>query len=258
MRKKQKLGQHLLKDPKILDKIVKSAEINQEDIVFEIGSGEGHLTEKLCASKSQVISVELDQQLFEIAKRRLKNFKNIELIHADGFRIENKFDILVSNIPYSKSLKIIEWISRKKLKQAIVTVQKEFAEKILAKPGSSNYRAVSVLAQYRFAIQKLFDIKKEFFVPPPKVSSAVLIFKSKRAEPVNPRIVSTLKTLFSFRGRLVSPAIKSILKNKEKELKILVDVLDNTMLQKRIERLNVDEAFEIARMLADINHEKQG
>ncbi len=256
MRQRQKLGQHLLKDSKILNRIVKASKINQEEVVFEIGTGEGHLTEKICTSASRVISVEVDQHFVEIAKIRLRKFKNLELIHGDGFKIDRKFDVLVSNIPYSKSLKFIEWLSRKKLKRGVVTVQKEFADKILAEPGLSNYRAISVLARSRFTIQKLFEIEKDYFTPPPKVNSSVLLFKPKRAEPVHPQIVSSLKTLFSFRGRLVSPAIKSILKNNEKGLKIMIDVLDYTLLQTRVERLNVEEAFEIAKMLAEINNEE--
>jgi len=256
MRKRQKLGQHLLRDPKILGSIIKASSITQGDIVFEIGTGEGHLTEKICALASRVISVEIDQHLFEIAKKRLRNFRNLELIHGDGFKIECKFDILVTNIPYSKSLRLIEWLSSRQLKRGVITVQKEFAEKILAKPGLPNYRAISVLAQKRFTIQKLFEIEKEYFYPPPKVNSTVLLLKPKRAEPVHPQIVSSLKILFSFRGRLVSPAIKSILKNNEREFKICVDVLEYTLLKKRVERLNVDEAFGLAEMLAGINYEK--
>ena len=256
MRKRQKLGQHLLRDPKILSSIIKASRITHGDIVFEIGTGEGHLTEKICALARRVISVEIDQHLFEIAKKRLRNCRNLELIHGDGFKIERKFDILVTNIPYSKSLRLIEWLSSRQLKRGVITVQKEFAEKILAKPGLPNYRAISVLAQKRFTIQKLFEIKKEYFYPPPKVNSAVLLLKSKRAEPVHPQIVSSLKILFSFRGRLVSPAIKSILKNNEREFKIYVDILEYTLLKKRVERLNVDEAFGLAEMLAEINYEK--
>jgi len=256
MRKRQKLGQHLLRDPKILDRIVKASRITQGEVVFEIGTGEGHLTEKICKTANRVISVEVDQHFIEIAKIRLRNFKNLELIHGDGFKIERKFDVLVSNIPYSKSLILIEWLSSRQFKRGVVTVQKEFADKILAEPGLSNYRAISVLAQSRFTIQKLFEIEKKSFYPPPNVNSMVLLFKPKRAEPVQPQIVSALKTLFSFRGRLVSPAIKSILKNNERELKMMVDILEYTLLRKRIERLSVEEAFGIAKMLAGINNEK--
>ena len=100
MRKRQKLGQHLLTDPTTLDRIVKASEIKLEEVVFEIGTGGGHLTEKICKSGNRVISVELDQKFFKIAKERLGYLKNLELIHGDGFKIERKFDILVTNIPY--------------------------------------------------------------------------------------------------------------------------------------------------------------
>ena len=122
MRKRQKLGQHLLTEPTILDRIVKASEIKLGEVVFEIGTGGGHLTEKICKSASRVISVELDQKFFKIAKERLGYLKNLELIHGDGFKLDRKFDVLISNIPYSKSLRLIEWLSSKQLNRGIITV----------------------------------------------------------------------------------------------------------------------------------------
>lgn len=256
MRKRQKLGQHLLRDSKILDNIVTASNISKDDTVFEIGTGMGDLTEKLCLSAKKVISIEIDRHFFELAQNKLRKYKNVELIHGNGFKIHRDFDIIVSNIPYSESRNFIEWLIYQKFKHGVVTVQKEFADKLLTEPGSSNYRAISVIAQSLFQVRKLFNIKNILFYPPPKVDSTVLLLIPKKDETINPKIVAALKTLFSFRGRLVSPAIKSILKNNEKELNILVTELEYTLLQKRVEKLNVDEAFGIASMLARINYEK--
>ncbi|MFQ6135329.1 MAG: ribosomal RNA small subunit methyltransferase A, partial [Nitrososphaerales archaeon] len=206
MRKRRRLGQHLLRDPEILDRIVKAAYVSSDDTVFEIGTGEGDLTERLCISAGRVISTEIDRTLLETAERRLKEYRNLELILGDGFGTERSFDILVSNIPYSKSGRFIEWLAGRRFKRAVVTVQREFADKVLAELGSHNYRAVSVLAQALFQIQRLFDVGRDAFDPPPKVSSSVLLFRPRGVGAVNRQTVSSLKTLFSFRGRRVSSA----------------------------------------------------
>ena len=256
MNKRQKLGQHLLKDSSILNNIVKASNIASGDTIFEIGTGEGDLTEKLCSSASKVISIEIDKHLFEKAKQRLKKYGNLELIQGDGFKINRSFDLLISNIPYSKSRKFIEWLAYQKFKCSVVTVQTEFAEKILAKPGLDNYKAISVLAQNLFQIQKLFEVRKEDFYPPPKVDSTAISLRPKREENVRPQTVSALKTLFSFRGRLVSSALKNIFKNDMKQFKRLAEIFGSTITQKRVEQLTSDEAFWIANMLAEISYEK--
>lgn len=256
MRKRQKLGQHLLKDQNILDNILKSSNITNNDTVFEIGTGMGDLTEKLCLSAKKVISVEIDNYFFELAQVKLSKYKNLELIHGNGFKLNRNFDILVSNIPYSESRNFIEWLVYQKFKHSVVTVQKEFADKLLAQPGLHNYRAISVIAQACFQIQKLFNIKKRVFHPPPKVDSTVLLFVPKKVEAINPKIVSSLKTLFTFRGKIVSSALKIILKIDEEQFKSLINNFSQTILQTRVERLTIDEALEIAKILADKNNEK--
>lgn len=256
MRKRQKLGQHLLRDSKILDNIVLASNISKDDTVLEIGTGMGNLTEKLSLSAKNVISIEIDKHFYELAQCKLRKYKNVELIHGNGFKLNRDFDILVSNIPYSKSRIFIEWLIYKKFKHSVVTVQKEFADKLLTSPGSSNYRAISVITQSFLQVKKLFNIKNIFFYPPPKIDSTVLLLIPKKVENINPKTVKALKILFSFRGKLVLSAIKTIFKNNKKEQNILINDLEYTLLQKRVEQLNADEALGIASMLARIYYEK--
>ncbi len=250
MRKRHRLGQHLLRDPEVLDRIVQAAQVSKDDTVFEIGTGEGDLTERLCRYAGRVISAEIDGSLIEIAGQKLGKNRNLELIHCDGFIAERSFDILVSNIPYSKSRRFIEWLAGRRFKCAVVTVQREFADKVLAEPGVHNYRAVSVLAQSLFQVQRLFDVGRDAFDPPPKVSSTVLLFTPTDVGTVNRQTVSSLKTLFSFRGRRVSAAMKTIFKNDEERLNRVKEVYSDTLLNRRIESLTPDEALGMAKMLA--------
>lgn len=248
-RQRQRLGQHLLKDPGILDRIVEAAQISGDSTVFEIGAGEGDLTDRLChSSAGRVVSTEIDRDLFEVAEARLRVYRNLEIILGDGFAVDRRFNILVSNIPYSRSRQFIEWLVEKRPERAVVTIQKEFGDKILAEPGARNYRAVSVLAQAFFQVTKVFDVGREAFSPPPRVDSTVLLFLSKRDAPTDLRVVSSLKTLFSFRGRQVSSALKHLFKDNAK-LQRFREAYGDEMLSKRVERLSVDEAVRLAEML---------
>ena len=256
MKNRHKLGQHLLRDQNILNKIVEASNITKYDTVFEVGTGMGDLTEKLCLYAQKVISIEIDKYFFELAQVKLRKYNNLELIQGNGFKINRHFDILVSNIPYSESRNFIEWLAYQEFKHSVVTVQKEFADKLLAQPGLDNYRAISIIAQDTFQIQKLFNINKKVFDPPPKVDSTVLLFKRKKSETINPKVVSALKTLFSFRRKIIASSLKIILKNDEEQFKRLTEILSQTILQKRIELLTVEETFRIANMLVKINNEK--
>ncbi len=256
MRKRRRLGQHRLRDQETLARIVKAAQVTSDDTVFEIGTGLGDLTELLCRSAGRVISAEIDEGLILTAERRLKKYRNLELILGDAFSTERRFDILVSNIPYSKSRRFVEWLAERKFKHAVVTVQREFADKVLAEPMSRNYRSVSVLAQGLFQVQRLFDVGSDVFEPPPKVSSTVLIFKPRGVEAVNRRTVSSLKTLFSFRGRRLSSAVKTVVRNDEVRLRRVKEIYGDALLRRRVETLTVDEAFRMAKTLVETEDER--
>lgn len=256
MGKRRRLGQHLLRDAETLDRIVDAAEISAGDVVFEIGAGEGDLTGRLCRYAGRVVAAEVDRVMFEAAEERLKGYVNLKLILGDGFSVEWSFDVLVSNLPYSASAKFIGWLAGRRFKRAVVTVQREFADKVLAENGARNYRAVSVLAQASFHIQKLFDIGRSAFEPPPKVGSTVLLLRPRGSVPVSRATVSSLKTLFSFRGRRLSAAMRTLFKDDPGGLKRFEEVFGGELLLRRVERLTVDEALRVAEMLAGHEDER--
>ena len=243
-------GQHLLRDPDILGRIVEAAQISNNDVVFEIGTGEGDLTESLCEYAGSVVSIEINRNLFETAYRRLKKYRNLELIHGDGFNTERSFNILVSIIPYCRSRQFIEWLACRSFSRAVVTFQREFANKVLAKPGERNYKSMSVFTQAHFFIKRLFYVDRQAFDPPPKVSSAVLLLEP-RGVIMSAKTILSLKKIFSFRGRLVASTLKTIFKNENEEFKRLIDMYDDKLLQKRVKSLTVNEAIMIAKMLTE-------
>lgn len=233
MNKRRLLGQHILVDSDVLSKILDYAEIGKRDIVFEVGTGNGILTTELCKRANKVISCEVDNKLFENARKTLSEYSNIVLIKGDGFKTDYDFDVFVSNLPYSKSRTAIEWLAEKDFDRAVVMVQKEFAAKLLAK-DVSNYRAISALAQYCFNIELVMHITRDSFYPRPKVDSVLL--KITKRQKVRRDVVQSLKLLFSFKGKKVSGVLR----------RFKIDIKSD----KRVERLSPEEAVRLAEIIA--------
>jgi 16S rRNA (adenine1518-N6/adenine1519-N6)-dimethyltransferase len=211
-------GQHMLVDQRIVEKIVSAANIRKDEIVLEAGTGQGILTMELCRHAKQVISYEVDANLYEKAQEQLLQYfnNNLRLVKADLFKTKDAplFDIFVSNLPYSRSRDAIEWLSTQKFDRAIIMVQEEFANKLIARPSGKNYRAISALAAHCFTIEKLFKVRKESFEPQPKVESSII-----RITPINTISKETIRNinlLFSRRNKNASSVAD--------EIGIIVDV----------------------------------
>ena len=201
----------MLVDRRILAKITSAAYIGKDEIVLEAGTGQGILTAELCEYAKQVISYEIDIKLFrKVQGQLLSQFKNLELVNADLFKTKDPhfFDVFISNLPYSRSRDAIEWLSTQEFDRAILMVQEEFADKLAARPGSKNYRAISALAAHCFAIEKLFKVRRESFEPQPKVESSII-----RIIPVNAITregIRNINLLFSRRNKKVSSVAAEI------------------------------------------------
>jgi 16S rRNA (adenine1518-N6/adenine1519-N6)-dimethyltransferase len=175
--------------------------IRKEEIICEAGTGNGILTEELCKRAKQVISYEIDKALYTRAKTTLA-FQNLELINKDLFKSDSKlFDVFVSNLPYSKSRNAFEWLVTRRFDRAIVMVQKEFADKLTAKPYDQNYKAISAISSYCFQVNQLFDVQRDCFQPRPLIDSTVIRVTLKRSIPR--QTVKRVNRLFSQRNRLV-------------------------------------------------------
>lgn len=218
-RKTPRLGQHFLRNREILERIVKTSEINLSDIVIEIGAGLGDLTEILVNNAKEVIAIEIDPALYKILKERFNGIENIKLFNQDALKFAyedlGEFKV-VSNIPYyiTKPL-IFRLIETPNLKSMTLTIQKEVAERLTAKPTTKAYSALSIIAQYYTEAEIKFYIPARFFTPPPEVDSA-LIRMDKRSEP--PVEVSDkkfffkiIKSTFSQRRKMIGNSLKSII-----------------------------------------------
>ena len=200
--KRQRLGQHMLVDDKVLVSIISAAEISKNETVCEAGTGLGFLTAELCRRAKYVVSFEVDKELLKRARQELQ-FENLELVAGDAFRSGDlAFDVFVSNLPYSRSRDAIEWLATQKFDRSVVMVQREFAEKLGAAPGDKDYRAISALANYCFKISRVTSVDRKSFSPMPNVESVVL--KIVPVHAVARKTISKLNFLFSKRNRKAS------------------------------------------------------
>lgn len=229
--KRQRLGQHFLLSQNIAKKIVDSAGITKKDAVLEVGTGYGILVPYLCEAAGRVVSVEKDKQLYSDAILKFSEIPNLELVYGDGFVADVDFDVFVSNLPYSQSKNAIEWLAQKKWRHAVIMVQREFAEKLLS--VGKKMRAVAVIANHAFEIQKVLSVNKNNFEPPPKVDSVVLLLKHKKMIP--PEVIDAVNKLFSYKRKTVGNILKKFGKKMQSD--------------KRLEELTVDEIIKIAKQI---------
>ncbi|MDH3311847.1 MAG: rRNA adenine N(6)-methyltransferase family protein [Nitrosopumilus sp.] len=234
MIKRKRLGQHFLNSNSIAKSIVSEAKITKNDVVFELGTGLGILTPLLCEKANKVISVDVDEQLIEKVKSSFSNIDNLILKSGDGFKIKDSFSIFVSNLPYSKSKETIEWLAKSSFSHGVIMVQKEFAEKLLAK-SSKKRRAISVISDHAFEIKILSNVGKNNFSPPPKIDSVILKIVKKNI--MNKNLIQTINKIFSYRRKTVTNILKQF--NKE------------SLIDKRVDDLSGDEIINLANQILE-------
>ncbi len=249
--KKRSLGQNFLINPHIIDKVITAAEISKNDTILEVGPGTGNLTKKIAEKANKVIAVEKDHRLIESLKENFKSSSRVEIIRGDilKLRIRNlglgsrslaSGEIadgykIVANIPYyitSNLLRTIfesaDWqMTRPKL--IVLMVQKEVAQRIMAKPPDMNLLALSV--QYYSEPEVIGYISKNNFRPVPKVDSAIIRLAPRtEVEPqrfpgVRPRknqeLFELIRVGFSEKRKQLAPILSKKLKiEKEKILEL--------------------------------------
>ena len=216
---KKHLGQNFLYDPSILTKIIGVAELSHEDTVVEIGPGPGRLTRLLSDAVQKVIAVELDQELFERLRAELIGYRNVEVIHGDAMKFPYEsiggFKV-VANIPYYITTPILFRLleAKENLESMTLTIQKEVAERIAARPGGKDYGVLSIMVQYHALPEIKFIIPKEAFRPVPKVDSAVLHMRILERPPVavadETMLFRVVRTAFSQRRKTLSNSLKGL------------------------------------------------
>ena len=234
---KKSLGQNLLQNKNIINKIIELGQISNDSYVIEIGPGTGKLTEEIIKKKPKnFLAIEKDTNLYR--KLKIKYKSNLDLINQDVLKIDwdkfsNHHNIVYGNLPYNISAKLlINWIKLNNLnllfQKFILMFQKEVADRIVADVNSNKYGRLSILTNWKMKVKKIMDIEPENFFPKPKVKSSIVYFEPKN-------------NFFNFRNPNNLEKVTNIFfQNRRKMIKKPLNILFQNS-SKIIEKLNLDE-----------------
>ncbi|MDE1920467.1 MAG: ribosomal RNA small subunit methyltransferase A [Candidatus Omnitrophica bacterium] len=230
-RPKKYLGQNFLVDGRIQQKIIQACDFKHDDVVVEIGPGQGALTRLIGPQVKKLICVEADRDL--IGALRSGFPAPVEIVHADFLKMDMGHlpdgIKVIGNIPYYISTPIIEKLieNRKKISEAFLTVQLEFGRRLVAAAGGKDYGSLSCFVQYYTGPKMLFKIKNTCFRPVPKVDSGFvrLIMRGPDEETgdIEQFLFKVIQTAFQQRRKTIVNALKSML-GKEKLERALADL----------------------------------
>lgn len=188
---KRSLGQNFLTDDALFAQLVSLSGVGKEDAVLEIGAGAGGMTKALSKACRQVLAIEVDETLLPILKVTLRHCENVQLVHGDVLRLHlpeltkpmGPYHI-VANIPYYLTTELMNMLltSDMPIQSISLMVQKEAAERMVARPGEDGYGMLAVRAQYVYDPQIVLDVPACLFTPPPQVDSAFVVMP-RRVKP---------------------------------------------------------------------------
>jgi 16S rRNA (adenine1518-N6/adenine1519-N6)-dimethyltransferase len=215
-------GQHFLIDRNILNKMIRTAQIKEEDVVLEIGPGFGEMTTGLAKKSKKVIAIEIDPKLVEILKKKVMDYPNVEVVKGDILKVD--FDKLLSqeknpvkvvaNLPYQISTPLLfRFIELRQLFSTLtLMLQKEVAERMVAPPGGKEYGPLSIFIQLVSDLTIRFLVKPAAFFPPPKIESAVIHMVWKEKPMAEVKDVEWFKKIvrgsFGYRRKTLINALK--------------------------------------------------
>lgn len=217
----ESLGQNFLDDRDLAEKIVKFAEINSSETILEIGPGLGVLTDFIMERAGETILVEKDKALKGYLDGKYSGY-DINIIEEDVLEVDlPNFDKVVSNLPFSISSPVTFKLLDEDFKLGILTYQKQFAERMLAGPREKEYSRLSVMVSVYADVEKLFEISKQSFYPPPKVDATVV-----RLTPSEPDFeladkdifARVVKELFNYRRKQIKNALEFGLDIEDEDL----------------------------------------
>ena len=249
--------QHFLTDPRIVARIAGILEIRSR-IVLEIGPGEGILTKALLERGAKVISVELDSMLADRLSRRFASEiedGSLTIIHGDAVKVPlPHFEIAIANLPYSISSPITFRLLDIGFEAAILMYQKEFADRMMAHPGTRDCGRLSIMVQTYARASRCFDLPPGAFSPPPAVRSTVIWIEPRDPLfPVNDRKVyeEIVRELFSRRRKTVQSTLKALAGRFGKEkIDMVIGDLDPEILSSRPEALYLEDFATISNKLS--------
>ncbi|MCR3906103.1 MAG: 16S rRNA (adenine(1518)-N(6)/adenine(1519)-N(6))-dimethyltransferase RsmA [Tenericutes bacterium] len=252
---KKKYGQNFIRDKNLLMKIVRDSNIENK-FVIEVGPGQGALTTFLASSAKKVVAYEIDQSLKPYLDQIKEKHKNLDIIYEDFLEADltqyTEELHVVANVPYYITTPILfKILEKENIRTASLMIQKEVCDRLLAKPNSKQYNALSIILQYQAYVSKMMDVKRQLFFPVPNVDSAVIRIV-KRDVPLIEKhkelvFISLVKEAFKQKRKtLVNNWYEAYHINKP-ELESFLK-LNGYSVDIRAEALSIDDFVKLARM----------
>ena len=258
----KKLGQNFLIKRGIVDEIVHAAELTPGEPVLEVGPGIGTLTQGLAQSGADVTAIELDRRLLEVLDTTLASYDNVRIVHGDVLKLDvptimnHKPFKVVANLPYYITTPIIMSLLESKLpiERLVVMVQKEVALRMVAKPGTKDYGALSVAVQYYTEPDIVLDVPPKSFLPAPAVTSSVIRCVLRDKPPVDvideKLFFRVVKAGFAQRRKTFANTMKTTGLSKDRIEELLVKA--NIDGQRRGETFTLQEFADVANAWASL------
>jgi len=224
LRPNQRLGQHFLVSEKAAGRILESAQLKAEDVVCEIGCGLGVLTRRIAERVSKVIALEIDRGLAETAGRVCRDLP-VEVVHTDVLEADPEAwfpppTVVMGNLPYYLTApivkRLVEWKAeaRLPLRRAILMVQREVADRMMAEPGGKTFGSFSVFVQYWMEAARVCAVPPGAFFPVPDVGSAVMALTFRASPPVAVKdpewFFKVVRTAFRQRRKMLRQSLREM------------------------------------------------
>jgi 16S rRNA (adenine1518-N6/adenine1519-N6)-dimethyltransferase len=260
LKPKKSLGQNFLQDENILRKITESLSLSPEDVLLEIGPGQGALTKYVSAKTERLIAIEVDQRAVQVLQERFQH--KIDIVHQDILDVDlqklsedKKAKLrIVGNIPYHLTSEILFWMyeSHQAVLDATIMMQLEVARRLVARPKNKEYGILAVCTQLYTDCEMLFKVSRNCFFPKPDVDSAVVRLRFKKNLPSFDEQLfrSIVRATFGKRRKTLRNGLKSMEYEDEALGSLDFD------LQKRPEELSVQEFLVLTDALGKITKNK--
>jgi 16S rRNA (adenine1518-N6/adenine1519-N6)-dimethyltransferase len=252
------LGQNFMVEPSLFSKLTEYAALGQSDVVLDAGAGFGFLTGFLADKCEAVVAVEKDLRVAAVLREQVKNCTNVTVVEGDVLKAElPAFNKLVSIPPYYLSSHLIPWLLERKTECAVLILQREFADKLVAPVGSEDYGWLPVVVFHEAQVELLDIVDKSMFYPQPKVDSVVVLLVPWKTAPFEVKdkvfFKNMVRSVFTQRNRKLSnalvPFLKSTRKIAKEEAKKLADALP--FAEKRVRELAPKDFGELETALTD-------
>jgi 16S rRNA (adenine1518-N6/adenine1519-N6)-dimethyltransferase len=264
------LGQNFIIDENVLERIMDGSDISGDDVILEIGPGIGVMTNILCENARKVVSIEIDKSLIPVLSETVGHHENLKIINKDVLKVDllalvkeefgEQKPKLIANLPYYVTTPIIMMFLEERIpvSDLIVMIQKEVADRIIAKPSTKAYGALSVVVQYFTEPSIVTRVSRGSFMPMPNVDSSVVRLKVRENPPVElideSLFFLTIKDGFGKRRKTLLNALSSgFLKISKEQAKIALDLAgipENT----RGEALSIDEFATLANAIYKVKN----